>query len=182
MTPCGTENLEQLIPAPPPRATLPSPAAPKRDHDEWLVWWGLGGGRVAGLQAQSTTVGAGSPAEPLTTHGALDVGRFRGRGCAHTRPGEVVTRVDSRSQAAHAPRDAARDAPAPWCHKPKTPIGRRGESLKIVADYPRRGNRLAGPASLPHQPEAETPAGASSRPSPRRAPAAERLAPTRLAA
>lgn len=31
-----------LIPAPPPRANLPSSRAPKRDHDEWLVRWMVG--------------------------------------------------------------------------------------------------------------------------------------------
>jgi len=31
-------------------------------------------------------------------------------------------------------RDAARDAPGPSCHKPKTPVGRRGVSLTHTAD------------------------------------------------
>lgn len=35
----------------------------------------------------------------------------------------------------HRPRDAARDSPALWCHKPKTPAGRRGASLTLTADY-----------------------------------------------
>jgi hypothetical protein len=55
-------------------------------------------------------------------------------------------------QAVRAFRDAARDAPEPGYHKPKTPIGRRGESLILFADYPRWGASLAGPASLPINP------------------------------
>ena len=51
------------------------------------------------------------------------------QGCAHTQPGKVAMRVDSRSTATHAFRDVARDAPGSRYHKPKTPIGRRGESL-----------------------------------------------------
>ena len=69
-----------------------------------------------------------------------------GRGCAHTWPGKVAIQADAGGQGPHALRDAARDAPEPRYHKPKTPIGRRGESLIIVADQPLRGSDLAGPA------------------------------------
>ena len=63
----------------------------------------------------------------------------------------MAMRVDSRSQAAQAFRDAARDAPEPWYHKPKTPIGRRGESLNIVADYPREDRASPAPLHLPEE-------------------------------
>ena len=65
------------------------------------------------------------------------------------RPGRWAIAGHPNCQATHAPRDAARDAPALWCHKPKTPIGRRGASLITIADDPLRGSDLAGPASLP---------------------------------
>ncbi len=99
--------------------------------------------------------------------------RCRRQGCSmQSAPGSKVTmhkvagrggdrRVDSQSQAAHASGDAARDAPGLRYHKPKTPIGRRGESLILFADYPRWGESLAGPASLLHHTEAARPAGAS---------------------
>ena len=70
---------------------------------------------------------------------------------------------ECRSPAAHVLRDAARDAPEPGYHKPKTPIGRRGESL-IICGLPARGSDLAGPASLPHQPEAKSAGGNSHSP------------------
>ena len=68
-------------------------------------------------------------------------------------------------QAAQAPRDAARDAPELRYHKPKTPIGRRGESLIIVADYPREEQASPAPLHCPargstdQQPEAEKAGG-----------------------
>jgi hypothetical protein len=40
----------------------------------------------------------------------------------------------------HRPCDAARDAPGPPCHTPKTPVDRRGVSLTHTADY-RSGQR-----------------------------------------
>ena len=46
-------------------------------------------------------------------------------------------------------RDAARDAPGMACHRPKTPIGRRGVSLIYLLRTTARGKGLAGPfASL----------------------------------
>ena len=66
-------------------------------------------------------------------------------------------------QATHAFRDAARDAPGSRYHKPKTPIGRRGESLMIVCGLPASGRKPRRPRFTAHQPEAERPAGASAR-------------------
>ena len=68
----------QLIPALSAYAILPSSRAPKRDHDEWLVRGRLGVGRVAALQAESTTVGASSLVEPLSTHGRANAGTSEG--------------------------------------------------------------------------------------------------------
>jgi hypothetical protein len=70
----------KLIPALQTCANLSPSRAPKRDHDEWLVRGRSGEGRVAALQAESTTAGAGSPVEPLETHGALNAECPRGQG------------------------------------------------------------------------------------------------------
>ena len=122
--------------------------------------------------------GAGSLASGLKYRG---MGRFAGQAAAHAggvrygtlqgarlprirRPGEVAMRVDSRSQAARVPGDAARDAPGLRCHKPKTPIGRRGESLMFFCGLTASGQPPRRPRFTIHQPEAETPAGASARP------------------
>ena len=40
--------------------------------------------------------------------------------------------------------DLSDETPEPMCHRPKTPIGRRGVSLTYIADYPRGAN--ASPA------------------------------------
>ena len=47
----------------------PSSAAPKRDHDEWLVRGRLGEGRVAASQAESIAAWASLLAEPLQRRG-----------------------------------------------------------------------------------------------------------------
>ena len=62
----------------------------------------------------------GSGDKAATHEAAAEAGRFGG-----FRP--FVSR--------QVPRDAARDAPEPSCHTPKTPIGRRGVSLILIADY-----------------------------------------------
>ena len=72
--------LAKLIPADSSRAILPSSAAPKRDHDEWLVQGRLGEGRVAASQAESIAAWASLLVKLLQTHGALDAERFRGQG------------------------------------------------------------------------------------------------------
>jgi len=46
----------------------------------------------------------------------------------------------------HRSRDAARDAPGLSCHKPKTPVNRRGVSLTNTADY--RSGANASPVPL----------------------------------
>ena len=148
-----SQQLTDLSPRLQPVRISPSSRAPKRDHDEWLVrgmvgWFGsragsglkyLGMGQFAG---QAAAKRMGRPMWGAPGGKAAHI-RGRERWAMPGRPG---------CQAAHAFRDAARDAPEPGYHKPKTPIGRRGESLILFADYPRRGNRLAGPASLPINP------------------------------
>jgi len=52
----------------------------------------------------------------------------------------------------HGLRDAARDAPGPACHTPKTPVGRRGASLVSFADYPRGASASPAPLLLCHPP------------------------------
>ena len=90
----------------------------------------LGGPVVVLDQVQSTAAWVGSPIKPLSTHGVLDAGRSRGaRSPCIRRPGKVAIQADAGGQGPHASRDAARDAPEPRYHKPKTPIGRRGASL-----------------------------------------------------
>jgi len=128
------EIFSQLIPAPQPHAILFSSRAPKRDHDEWLVRGRLGGPGVVPGQAESTSAWASSLAKPLQTHGVLDVGHSSEARLRTYAAGEGGDAVDSRSTATHAFRDVARDAPGSRYHKPKTPIGRRGESLICFAD------------------------------------------------
>ena len=76
-------------------------------------------------------------------------GGLQGRGC-HAQGGRSVG-TEGRMPPVRACRtrsDAARDAPGPTCHKPKTPIGRRGVSLNLHCGRPARGKRLAGTSLL----------------------------------
>ena len=97
---------------------------------------------------------SGSPEKLLARGGVPICGGVRG-----TRPPRLRrlqrrgVAVDSGRCSQHVPRDAARDAPDLMCHRPKTPIGRRGVSLTYIADYPRGAN--ASPArrfTLSHPP------------------------------
>ena len=169
--PTAPSTPHRLIPAPSPHAILPSSRAPKRDHDEWLVRWEVGWfGSRPGPGRKYLGMGRFAGQAAGNARGAR-CGAPQGAGPPRMRwPGEVVMRVDARSPAAHAPRDAARDAPGPWYHKPKTPIGRRGASLiqlrtTRARSTPRRP-RFTAPqgAGLFEQPEAGWPAGASARP------------------
>ena len=65
----GEKIVTNLSPHIPPHATLPPSAAPKRDHDEWLVRWRPGGLRVAAVQAETITARTGSPVKPLVNAG-----------------------------------------------------------------------------------------------------------------
>ena len=109
--------------------------APRPAHRSEIMTSGWCDGRLGGLvvvldQVQSTAAWVGSPIKPLSTHGVLDAGRSRGaRSPCIRRPGKVAIQADAGGQGPHASRDAARDAPEPRYHKPKTPIGRRGASL-----------------------------------------------------
>ena len=72
-------------------------------------------------------------------------------------------------QGMHVSGDAARDAPGLRYHKPKTPIGRRGESLIHLRTTrariePRRPRFTCPKGQRSLKPEAMRPAGASARP------------------
>jgi len=150
--------LHRLIPATRPHVMLPSFAAPKRDHDEWLVLWGLGG--------------AGSPASGpslrregllLVSGAAASLPVLKWSGGPSSRPVGQVRPTGATTSGLDPP---------PAQAKPKIPIGRRGASLFLSADYRSRRSDLAGPASsaregsTSHQPEARTPAGFLPRPPP----------------
>jgi hypothetical protein len=70
----ATHSKLQLIPAPPPYATLLPSVASKRDHDEWLARGRSGGWRVAAVQVESRSARSGSPGKPLATRGAVPCG------------------------------------------------------------------------------------------------------------
>ena len=107
-----------------------SSRAPKRDHDEWLVRWMVGwSGSRAGSGPKYRGMGRFADQAAINARGARCGVLQRGK-AAHIR-GRERWAMPGRPgcQAAHAFRDAARDAPEPGYHKPKTPIGWRGESL-----------------------------------------------------
>ncbi len=153
----------RLIPAASPCATLPPSAAPKRDHDEWLVRGRPGGGRVAVIQAESTSGmtrfagdaaterdGGAMPAPPrIGSCRARAAGRSSRDGPKGSLPAKTL-----RS------RDAARDAPGPSCHTPKIPAGRRGGRLVHLRTTRVRPS-LAGPASFFETSGATRPSDAS---------------------
>ena len=83
------------------------------------------------LQAQSTTACTGSPVKPLATRVDGPVRTVYGMQAAPASGGGWRRWCGCPGHRAKPGilRDAARDAPGPSCHKPKTPIGRRGVSL-----------------------------------------------------
>ncbi len=119
-------------PNPPTALSSPPSAAPKRDHDEWLVRGRPGGAGVAPCQAESTSGASRFAGDAATERdgGAMPApprigscrARAAGRGSRDGPKGSLPAKT-LRS------RDAARDAPGPSCHTPKTPAGRRGASL-----------------------------------------------------
>ena len=128
----GEKIVTDLSPHSPPMRILPPSAAPKRDHDEWLVRWRPGGLRVAAVQAETITARTGSPVKPLSREGSSDAELPKERSLARmSRAGATSRRCwhPAADRAAHRSRDAAGDAPRPWWHRPKTPAGRRGVSL-----------------------------------------------------
>ncbi len=125
-------NLILLTPKP---LHSPPSAAPKRDHDEWLVWWRLGGSAVVPAQVQSTSAGSGSPVDAASNaRQAAEPARVEAATQGGGRHGFATGCMPGGYQAYTVRSDAARDAPGPTCHKPKTPIGRRGVSLTYIAD------------------------------------------------
>ena len=110
-----------------------SRAAPGRKHDGMIRF-----AEDAATNAGAIRMQGGSGDQAATHEAAAKAGRDGG-----FQP--FVSR--------QVPSDAARDAPEPSCHTPKTPIGRRGASLTYTADYPRGAN--ASPArrcALSHAP------------------------------
>jgi hypothetical protein len=110
-----TATCRKLIPAPQPYAILPSSAAPKRDHDEWLVRWRLGGaGSLASGPSQSR------------------YGQFLSFGTSRVSPvpnGAGGSNPANRSDPTGGCDHVGPKRPVSAATKPKTPAGRRGASL-----------------------------------------------------
>ena len=101
-----------------------SRVAPGRKHDGMIRFAGDAATNAGAIRMQG-----GSGDKAATHEAAAEAGRCGG---FRTLAAGMILR------------DAARDAPEPPCHRPKTPIGRRGVSLTYIADYPRGAN--ASPA------------------------------------
>jgi len=117
----------------------PSSAAPKRDHDEWLVQWGSGGSAVVLTQAKACrgyTVTA-RDSRWQRAHRLECASRWGSEAATH---GQRPWTVLNLGYLSHGPSDpvAMRHgtwSPGPAGHKPKTPVDRRGVSLTYTADY-----------------------------------------------
>jgi hypothetical protein len=138
------QKFSKLIPPPPdPSYCLPRPPHHKRDHDEWLVGWRLGGSAVVPAQAKAEGAGpCDARAQPLSTRPSATM--QSGRGPESCRAWAVGNRerCDQPWSAATRPSGPVAMRHGNWSpgsqsHTPKTPIGRRGVSLISSADYPR---------------------------------------------
>ena len=145
-----------LSPLSHPRSILPSSAAPKRDHDEWLVRRRLGGLAVVPAQARvaaGCAVACPAAVAPRTARGRGDHPRSS---TSSPHGGEELPArkrpvwrhsVDlARGDKIPGRRMAPGKSPDPLRIKPKTPIGRRGVSL--ISLRTTRVGAYASPAPL----------------------------------
>ena len=137
-----------LSPRIPPVRFSPSSRAPKRDHDEWLVRWEVGWfGSRSGPGQKYRGMGQFAGQAAANARGARCRALQGARSPCIRRLGEVVNVGGCPVTGHPCSRDAARDAPELRYHKPKTPIGRRGESLIHCCGLPASGLE-ASPAPL----------------------------------
>ena len=153
----------RLIPALPRREMMIPSRAPKRDHDEWLVRWEVGwSGSRAGSGPKYRGMGRFADQAAINARGARcgvlqggKAARIRGRGRWRFRRMPVA-----RDPMLLAMRHGMRPSRGTISPKPRS----AGEArASFVCGLTAAGIRPRRPRLLPHQPEAATPAGASSR-------------------
>ncbi len=148
-----------LSPLSHPRSILPSSAAPKRDHDEWLVRRRLGGLAVVPAQAQvaaGCAVACPAAVAPRTARGRGDhppvidqlPPRRRGTACSET-SGVATLRGSGPGGQDSGSADGAGEISGSAANQAQNPDRPARREPHFIADYPRRGIRLAGPASFP---------------------------------
>ena len=161
MAKCEVRRQEPLRTekSPPSPPLLPAPSDPcqslltagsKRDHDEWLGWWGRVGGASAPLRLKARQEGpvrrSSRSQRGESGHGHFPriAGRHPGGDRKRRGPCRGDPPVVLQSSSGLAMRQGMR--PAPRAIGSKLPIGRRGSSLVPFADYPR--GATASPAPL----------------------------------
>ena len=142
-------STTKLIPADSSHDTLPSSAATKRDHDEWLVQWRSGGARSLASGRSLSRYVANSSFREKVAHAMVHWWGGSSSPPARSDPTDGLRCVgevpNTRSGEAKNPDRPARREPHYYC------------------GLPLRGSSLAGPASLPST-RGQQPAGASARP------------------
>ena len=132
----ATEFLQILSPSLQPPVSFPRPL---HRSEIMTSGWCRGGwvDRPSGRsRSKARAAWSGSPDKPLSRGVEQCLLRQGSEAAGHGQRGSGIVRSSgSASVRPHRSRDAARDAPEPSCHKPKTPIGRRGVSLIHSADY-----------------------------------------------